>query len=169
MSLSMYQASVPVLVRVLSNFITVLEKAKTHAEAKKLDPLVLTSFRLYPDMLPLTKQVQIATDMAKGGGARLAGVEVPKYEDNETSFDELVARLDKTIEFLRGLDPKAIEGTEAKDIVLAMRSGPVKFKGQEYLLNFVLPNVYFHAATGYNILRHNGVEIGKMDFLGKLE
>lgn len=169
MSVSMYQASVPVLVRVLSNYITVLEKAKAYAEEKKLDPLTLTGFRLFPDMLPLTKQVQIASDMAKGGGARLAGADVPKYEDSETTFDELVARLDKTIEFLRGLNPKAFEGSESKEIVLAMRSGPIKFKGQDYLFNFVLPNVYFHAATGYNILRHNGVEIGKMDFLGKLE
>ena len=169
MSLSTYQSSVPVLVRVLGNFIAVLQKGKAHAEAKKLDASVLTAFRLYPDMLPLSKQVQIASDMAKGGGARLAGVDVPKYEDNETSFDELIARLDKTIEFLRSLDPKAFEGAEAREIVLPMRSGPVKFKGSDYLFHFVLPNVYFHAATGYNILRHNGVEVGKMDFLGKLD
>jgi hypothetical protein len=169
MSLPIYQASVPVLVRVLSNFIAVLGKAKAHVEAKKLEPSTLTAFRLYPDMLPLTKQVQIASDMAKGGGARLAGAEVPKYEDNETSFDELIGRLEKTIEFLRRLDPAAFEGAENREIVLPMRSGPIKFKGADYLFNFVLPNVYFHAATGYNILRHNGVEIGKMDFLGKLE
>lgn len=169
MSISIYQASVPVLVRVLSNFIAVLNKGKAHAETRKLDPLTLTGFRLYPDMLPLTKQVQIASDMAKGGGARLAGVDVPRYEDVETSFDELVARLDKTIEFLRRLDPAAFEGAGQREIVLPMRTGPVRFKGEDYLLNFVLPNVYFHAATAYNILRHNGVELGKMDFLGKID
>lgn len=169
MSLSMSQASVPVLLRTLSNFIAILEKGKAHAEAKKIDPSVLINFRLYPDMLPLSKQVQIASDMAKGGGARLAGVEVPKYEDNETSFDELIYRLKKTMDFLASLDPTKIDGSESREIVLPMRSGPVKFKGQDYLLNFVLPNVNFHAVTGYNILRHNGVEIGKMDFLGKLD
>lgn len=169
MSLSMSQASVPVLIRTLSNFVTILEKGKAHAEAKKLDPSVLVNFRLFPDMLPLSKQVQIASDMAKGGGARLAGVDVPKYEDTETSFDELIARLNKTIDFLANLDPSKIDGSENREIVLAMRSGPVTFKGQDYLLNFVLPNVNFHAVTAYNILRHNGVELGKMDFLGKLE
>lgn len=168
MSLSMYQASVPAFIEALKNLAAVLEKGKAHVEAKKLEAGSLVSFRLFPDMFPLSRQVQIATDMVKGAGARLACVEVPKYEDNEASFDELIARVHKTIAFLETLTAAQIDGGEAREITLPMRAGPVKFKGQDYLLKFVLPNLYFHSATTYNILRHNGVEVGKMDFLGKI-
>ena len=166
MSLSMYQASIPVLTRALANLSTLLDKAAAHCAAKKLDEAVLTNFRLYPDMFPLSRQVQIATDMSKGAGARLAGAEIPKYEDNEKTFEELKSRLAKTIAFLNGLDKKAIDAAAAKEIVLTMRNGERKFVGERYLLDWVLPNVFFHTATAYAILRHNGVEIGKADFLG---
>ena len=166
MSLSMYQASVPVLTRALTNLSALLDKAATHCAAKKIDPAVMLGSRLYPDMFTLTRQVQIATDMSKGAGARLAGVDIPKFEDTEASFDDLKARIAKTIAFLNGLDAKAIDGTEEKDITLMVGGQPWVTKGQAYLLNFALPNVLFHAATAYGILRHNGVELGKGDFLG---
>jgi hypothetical protein len=169
MSLSMYQASVPVFLRAFANLSQVLQKAKAHAEAKKIDPIAFTQARLYPDMLPLVNQIRIASDVTKGGAARLAGVEVPKMEDNEVTFDDLLARIEKTVAFLKTLTPAQIDGSEARDITLPMRAGPVQFKGQDYLLGFVLPNLYFHCTTAYAILRHNGVEIGKMDFLGKLQ
>jgi hypothetical protein len=167
MTLSMYQASIPVLVRNLGNLRVLLEKGAAHAEARKIEPVALLGFRLYPDMFPLTRQVQIATDMAKGCAARLANVEPPKYEDNESSFAELGARIDKTIAYLNGFTAAQIDGSETREIVLPMRTGAITFNGQNYLLQFVLPNVYFHTATAYNILRHNGVELGKMDFIGK--
>jgi uncharacterized protein len=166
MAISMYQASVPVLIRMLGNLRAILDKAAAHAETRKIDPAALTGARLFPDMFALTRQVQIASDMAKGCGARLAGVEPPKYEDNETSFAELTARIDRTVEFLKTLKPEQIDGSEARDIVLQLRNGKREFKGQVYLQHFVLPNFYFHVTTAYNILRHNGVELGKMDFLG---
>lgn len=167
MSLSMYQASVPVLIRTLRNLRAILEKGAAHAEARKFDAAALTGARLFPDMFPLTRQVQIASDIAKGCAARLAGVEPPKYDDTETSFADLYARIDKTVDYLKSLTAAQIDGSEERKIVLPMRSGPMEFQGQAYLLNFALPNVYFHATTAYNILRHNGVEVGKMDFLGK--
>lgn len=166
MSISMYQASVPVLLRMLANTRAILQKAEAHANAKKFDGSVLTGARLFPDMFPLTRQIQIASDAAKGVGARLAGVENPKFEDKEQSFADLYARIDKTVDFLKTLKPEQIDGSEGREVVVPMRTGERKFKGQDYLLHFALPNFYFHITTTYNILRHNGVEIGKMDYLG---
>ena len=167
MSISMYQVSVPVFVRALSNLRAILEKGAAHAEAKKFKPEVLLNDRLAPDMHPLTRQVQIATDQVKGCAARLAGVEVPKFEDNEASFEDLYARIDKTVAFVKSLKPEQIDGSENKDVSLPTPRGPLEFKGQPYLLFFVHPNLYFHCTTAYAILRHNGVELGKMDFVGK--
>lgn len=166
MALSMYQSSVPMLKRMLGSLSTLLAKAAAHAEAKKIDPAVLVGARLFPDMFALARQVQIATDQAKGCAARLAGVEVPKYEDTETTIAELQARLAKTIAFLDSLTPAQIDGSEDKDIVVQVRDLKLDFKGQDYLMQWVLPNFYFHVTTAYNILRHNGIEIGKKDFLG---
>lgn len=168
MSLSMYQASVPVLTRALNNLIGVLEKGAAYAEAKKIEPSVLLNWRLAADMFPLSRQVQIATDMSKGCVARLAGVEIPKYEDNEASFPELIARLRKTIDFVSSFSPAQIDGTEEKVVTLQRRDGEVSYKGLPYLLYYVHPNVYFHCTTAYDILRHVGVEVGKADFIGKL-
>ncbi len=167
MKISMYQASVPVYIRMLTNLAAVLEKGAAHAEAKKIDPSVLIGSRLYPDMFPLSRQVQIATDNAKGPAARLAGVDVPKYEDNEKTFPELRGRIEKTIEFLRTLKPEQIDGSEERTITLQLRGNTQTFNGLPYLLNFAMPNFYFHVTTAYDILRHNGVELGKSDYLGK--
>jgi hypothetical protein len=162
----MYQASIPVFLRNLTNLKAILEKGAADAEARKIEPSVFVNARLAPDMLALARQVQIATDTVKGAGARLAGVDVPSFEDTETTFPELQARLDKTIAFLKGLKAEQIDGSEERTITLKMRSGEVNFTGQNYLLNFVLPNLFFHCTTAYAILRHNGVQVGKMDFLG---
>lgn len=167
MTISMYQASVPAFIRMLSNLSAILEKAAAHAEARKIDPAVLVNSRLYPDMFPLARQVQIATDQAKGCGARLAGLEPPKFEDNEATFPELIARIEKTLAFLRTLKPEQIDGSEEKTITLQLRNNTMTFKGMPYLLDFVLPNCYFHVTTAYDILRHCGVEIGKQDYIGK--
>jgi hypothetical protein len=163
----MYQASVPVFARALNNLATILEKAAAHAEAKKIDPAVMINYRLYPDMLPLARQIHIATDGAKGGVARLAGVEPPKYEDNEASFPELVARLRKTVAYLETLKPEQIDGSEDKTVSWKTQTTTRTMQGLPYLLSHVTPNVYFHVTTAYDILRHCGVEIGKQDFLGK--
>jgi hypothetical protein len=163
----MYTLTVPPLVRALNNLSGILKKGAAHAEARKIDPLVLTGSRLYPDMFPLTRQVYIATDMSKGCGARLAGVEVPKYDDVETAFPELVARIDKTLAFLNGFTPDQIDGSETRDIQLKIGGSLLQMQGLDYVLNFVKPNVYFHVTTAYNILRHNGVELGKRDFTGE--
>lgn len=168
MALSMYQSSVPVFVKMLSNLSAILQKAAAHAEAKKIEPRALLEGRLYPDMFTLTRQVQIATDSAKGCAARLAGVEPPKFEDNEASFADLEARLQKTIAFVKSLPAEKIDGSEDRDVSLPMRGQSVTFKGMPFLLNFVLPNFYFHLTTAYAILRHNGVEVGKGDFLGSI-
>ncbi len=167
MSLTMYSASVPAFVRLLGNLRVILEKGAAHAESRKLDAATLTGFRLYPDMFPLTRQVQIATDMVKGAAARLAGLDVPRYEDTETTFAELIARVDKTLAFLAQFRPEQIDGSEDKAIQLKSPRGEMNFTGRDYLQFFVLPNAYFHATTVYNILRHNGVELGKQDFLGR--
>ena len=167
MAISMYEVSVGTFVRTLNNLIAILEKGAAHAEAKKIDPAVFVNGRLFPDMLPLTKQVQIATDSAKGGAARLAGVEVPKYEDTETTFPELIARVRKTIAFLNGLSPKQFEGSEDRPVTIQVRNEPTTFKGMPYLLHTALPNFYFHVVTAYDILRSSGVEVGKHDYLGK--
>lgn len=166
MTLSMYQASIPGFIHALTSLSKILEKAAAHAEARKIDPVVFLQARLAPDMLPLPRQIQIATDGVKGCAARLAGVEGPRYEDNEAGFPELQERLAKTIAFLRTIQAEQVDGTEEKEVHL--KFGPVEFnyKGQDYLFNFVIPNLYFHMTTAYAILRHNGVEIGKKDFLG---
>jgi hypothetical protein len=166
MQISMYRASVPVLARALRNLATVLRKGEAHANARNVDPAVLLGYRLAPDMFALTRQVQIATDTAKGCVARLAGVDVPVYEDNETTFAQLLDRLERTVAFIEGFQPAQIDGTEDKAVTLKMRTGEMTFKGLPYLLEFVLPNVYFHSAAAYAILRHCGVELGKKDFLG---
>jgi len=166
MSLSMYQASTPVFIRGLGNLSAILDKAATHAEAKKIDPSVFINARLAPDMYPLSRQVQIASDVAKGCAARLAGIEVPSYEDNETTFPELQARIAKTVAFLQSVSPPQIDGSADRPISLKLRGREVGFLGQPYLLSFVLPNFYFHLTTTYAILRHNGLEIGKPDFIG---
>jgi len=168
MSLTMYQASVPVFVNNLRNLSEILRKAVLHAEAKKIDPSVLTQARLYPDMLPLTRQVHLATDQAKNSSSRLSGADRPTFEDNETTFDELQARIAKTIAYLETLTPAQFEGSDDKDITLPVRGKDATMKGASYLLGFVHPNFYFHLATAYAILRESGVEIGKLDFLGPL-
>jgi len=167
MSLTMYTASVPLFIRTLTSLRTILDKAAAHAEARKIDETAFTGARLFPDMFPLSRQVQIATDMVKGAAARLAGAEVPKYEDTETRFAELIERVDRTLEFLKGFKAAQIDGSEDKAIQLKSPRGDLNFSGQQYLQGFVLPNLYFHCTTAYNILRHNGVELGKADFLGR--
>ena len=166
MTISMYQASVPRFVHTLGSLSLILDKAQAHADAKKLDPLVLTAYRLYPDMLPLTRQVQIACDAAKGAVARLAGADIPKHEDVEQSCADLKARIAKTVDFIKSFGPARIDGTEDKEVVLKIQGNDVKLSGIQYLLGFATPNFYFHVTTTYNILRHNGVEVGKRDFLG---
>ena len=166
MSLSMYQASVPAFLRMLANLQALLDKASAHAAARKIEPAVLLNTRLYPDMFPLVRQIQLSADFAKGAGARLAGVEVPKYPDSESSFEELKARIVKTIDFLRSLKPAQIDGSEGRVITLQIGGESRTFKGQAYLIDFALPNFYFHVTTAYAILRHCGVEIGKRDYLG---
>ena len=165
-AMSMYQASAPRFVNTLNNLSAILGKAQAHADAKKIDPLVLTSARLFPDMLALARQVQIACDSAKGAMARLAGVEIPKHEDTETTFAELQARIAVTVAFISGFKPAQIDGTDNKDVTLKARGKDTTFKGMQYLLGFAYPNFYFHVTTAYNILRHNGLEIGKWDYLG---
>jgi hypothetical protein len=166
MSISMYQASAPRFANTLKNLAAILDKAKAHAEAKKIDEQVLTSMRLYPDMLALARQVQIACDTAKGAVARLAGVDIPKHEDTEKTFDELKERIAKTLAFIATLKAAQIDGTEDKEIVLKLQGKDVPSRGMQYLLGRAWPNFYFHVTTAYNILRHNGVEIGKGDFIG---
>jgi hypothetical protein len=166
MPLTMYQASAPRFANTLRNLSTILDKAQAHVEAKKLDPAALTQARLFPDMFPLVRQVQIACDTAKGAVARLAGLEVPKHEDTEQTFAELKARIAKTVDFVESAKPAQLDGAEEKEITLKMRSGDVKYKGLQYLLGHAYPNFYFHVTTAYNILRHNGVEIGKKDYIG---
>ena len=167
MTISMYAASVPVFVRMLKNLSTILDKGQAHAEAKKIATGVLPASRLIADMFPLSKQVQIATDHAKGAVARLAGVEVPKYEDGEQTLEDLKARVARTIVFVESFKPEQINGTEDRDIALTIGGHDLQFKGMDYLVGFALPNFYFHMVTAYNILRENGVDIGKRDFLAK--
>jgi hypothetical protein len=169
MSLSIHDASVPVLARVLTNLGAVLEKGRLHAESEKLDPAILLGMRLYPNMFALTRQVQVVSDAAKGGMARLAAVEPPKFEDTEASFEELKQRIDKTLAFVKGFEARQLEGAESRAVVVKFPNGGVTFKnGWDYLLTFVLPNVFFHSATAYDILRHAGVKLGKSDFLGHI-
>lgn len=169
MPLSMYQASVPGFIRGLNNLSAILTKAEAYAGTKKIDPSVFINARLAPDMYPLSRQVQIATDGAKGCAARLAGIDIPSYEDNETTFAELQARIAKTITFLKSVSAAQIDGSEERKITFKLRGGEIQFLGQPYLLTFVLPNFYFHLSTAYDILRHNGLEIGKPDYLGSFD
>jgi len=166
MSLSMYSAFIPTAIHTLNTLSAILGKAAAHCEARRIDPAAFLSSRLYPDMFPLIKQVQIAADMAKGGAARLAGVEIPKFKDNEVTFADLQARLAKTVAFLQSFTPAQIDGSEEAQITLTLPTRQIEFKGQAYLNHYVLPNLYFHTTTAYNLLRHGGVELGKRDFLG---
>lgn len=166
MSLSMYQASIPVFTRQLNNLSTILGIAAAHAEDKKIEQSVFLNARLAPDMFPLSRQVQIACDGAKAGAALLAEVEAPSHADDEASFAELQARIAKTLSFLQGLSAAQIDGSEARTVTLKRRDKETHFQGQAFLLDHVLPNFYFHLTTAYAILRHNGVSIGKRDFLG---
>ena len=169
MSITMHSASVPVFVRMLGNLGAWLDKAEAHAQARKFDAGVYLNARLAPDMLPFSKQIQIACDAAKFGVARLAGVESPKFEDNETSLAELRARIAKTVAYVQSIASKQIDGTEDKDIVVPRRDGSITLKGEYYLKHFVLPNFYFHVTTAYALLRNNGVDLGKGDYLGALK
>jgi hypothetical protein len=162
----MYQASVPVLARTFNNLAAILTKAEADAAARKIEPSVFIGARLAPDMHPLGRQVQIASDAAKGGVARLAGIEPPSFPDTETTFAELQERIRKTVDFVQSVKAAQIDGSEEKSITLKFPGGEVSFVGQTFLLNFTLPNVFFHVTTAYDILRHNGVALGKMDFLG---
>ena len=166
MQISMYEALVPTANRMLRNLSAILDKGAAFADAKKVDPAVLLNDRLAPDMFALTRQVQIACDMVKGAAARLSGNEIPKYDDNEASFADLKARVAKTLAFVNSIDAARFDKSEDRDILLQMRTGELRFKGLGYLRDFVLPNMYFHITTTYNILRHNGVELGKPDFIG---
>lgn len=167
MSQSIYEVTVPTLLRAFDNLAVILDKGRAHAEQEKIEPSVLLNMRLYPNMFPLTRQVQIASDTAKGALARLAAVEPPKFEDNETSFAELLARVEKTQAFVRGFKAVQLEPSETRPVVLKFPSRSLNFKnGWDYLLTFVFPNVYFHITTAYDILRHGGVPVGKGDYLG---
>jgi hypothetical protein len=166
MNISMYQASAPRFVNILKNLSTILDKAQAFEETKKLEPNVLGSLRLVADMLPLSRQVQIACDTAKGAVARLAGVEIPKHEDTEQTVAELKARIAKTVAFIESVKPAQVDGSDAKEVVLKQRGQDVKYTGLQYLLGHAYPNFYFHVTTTYNILRDNGVEIGKRDYIG---
>lgn len=166
MNISMYEASAPRLTNMLRNLSAILARAEAHAGARKIAPEVLLSARLFPDMFPLSKQVQIACDHAKGAVARLAGVDVPAFADNEQSFAELQERIARTIAFVESIDAAQVNGSETRDIALSIGGQQLQFRGIQYLLGFALPNFYFHLVTAYNILRHNGVDIGKRDFIG---
>lgn len=168
MSMSMYEASIPAFIHTLGTLKTILQKGQAHAEARKFDPTVLVSSRLFPDMFALARQVQIASDVAKGAAARLAGVEPPKFEDIETSFPELIARIDKTVDYLKGFKPSQIDGTEERTITITIPRATLTFTGVKFLRHWALPNLFFHVVTTYNLLRHNGVEIGKADYLGQI-
>ena len=165
MAMSMYSASVPVFQHMLRNLAHILDKAEANAQARKFDPSVLTTYRLAPDMLPFTRQVLIACDAAKNGVARVSGVEAPKFEDNESTFADLKARIQKTLDYLQKVPASALDGTEDKDVTFPVGPNTRTMKGQAYLLTWVMPNFYFHTVTAYDILRHNGVELGKRDYL----
>jgi hypothetical protein len=168
MSLTLYEASIPAFLGMLNTLSAILDKGAAYADARKIDPSVLVNARLAPDMHPLSRQIQIAADSAKGAAARLAGVEVPSFPDTETTFPELKARIEKTIAFLKSLDPDKFEGAEDRTIAQPMGPNVIEFPARAYLFEFVIPNFYFHATTTYAILRHNGVELGKPDYLAAL-
>jgi hypothetical protein len=164
----MYQASIPAFVQMLNNISAIMDKAEAHARSREIDPEVLLNYRLAPDMLPFVRQIQIAADLAKGAAARLAGVEVPKHDDIEKTFADLKARLGKTVAFVQSFKPTDIDGSEDREINLTLGEHTMSFKGQPYLVHFVMPNFYFHCTTAYDILRHCGVELGKRDFIGTI-
>jgi len=166
MTISMYQASVPRFVNILGNLSKIIDKAQAHVDARKIDPATLPNFRLFPDMLPMTTQVQIACDTAKGVVARLSGIDIPVFEDNDKTLGDLKARIEKTIAFIQTIKPAQIDGTEDKEIVIKRGDKETRYKGMQFLLGHATPNFYFHVTTTYNILRHNGIEIGKRDYLG---
>jgi uncharacterized protein len=169
MSVSLYDVSVPVFTLTLTNLGAILDKAAAHAESKKVDPKVMSATRLIVDMLPLSSQIQIACDAAKGAAARLAGVEVPKHADTEATLEELKARVNKTLDFIKTVKREQFEGAETREIVLQFPQTTLKFNGLAYLTNFVLPNFFFHVTTAYALLRKNGVELGKRDYLGNIQ
>ena len=166
MTISMYQASAPRFANMLRNLSALIEKADAHCGAKKIDPAALTAFRLYPDMFAFTRQVQVACDTAKGAVARLAGVDIPKHEDTEQTLAELKQRLAKTLDFILSVNPEKIDGSDEKPVVLKLGGREVTFTGMQYLLGHAYPNFYFHVTTAYDILRANGVEVGKRDYIG---
>ncbi|MBU3577293.1 DUF1993 family protein [Polynucleobacter sp. UK-Kesae-W10] len=166
MAISMYQASIPQFTKMLTNLANILQKGEAFAKAKNVDGAVLVGDRLALDMFPLSKQVQIACDQVKNGMARLAGIEPPKFEDHESTFAELQERIAKTIAFAQSIQPAQVDGTETKEIKFSIKEWNFEFIGEQYLFAWIMPNFYFHVTTAYNILRHNGVEIGKADFLG---
>lgn len=165
MTISLSQASIPVFVRALRNLRHILEKGAAHARERGVDADSLLQLRIVEDMLPLSRQVQIACDMAKNGAARLAGQDPVPLADEETTLEQLYARIEKTIELIEGVDASKIDGSEGREIVLKMRSGELRFNGQDYLLQFVLPNLYFHVTTTYALLRREGAPLGKTDFI----
>jgi hypothetical protein len=167
MTLTMYQATVPTCVRALNSLAAILEKAQAHATARKIDAAALLNTRLFPDMFPLSKQIFIANDAARGGAARLANAAVPSVDSKETTFAELVAHTRSTVSYLESLDPKQFEGSEDRTVTWQTRSSSKSMQGTAYLFHHVLPNVYFHVTTAYDILRQSGLEVGKQDFLGR--
>lgn len=167
MPITLYDASVPVFTRLLGGLDAILAKAEAHAQARKFDPDTLMQVRLFPDMYPLAMQVRIACDAAKFGVARLAGIEAPKFEDSERTLAELRERIARTLAFIAGVPRSSIDGQEDRDVVIPMRERKLEMKGIDFLLHRALPNFYFHLTTAYNLLRHNGVEIGKQDYLGR--
>ena len=168
MKISMYEASIPTFLLTLRNLKAILQKGVAHAEAKKFEPALLATTRLAVDMLPLTRQVQIASDAAKGAAARLAGVDPPKFEDNEQTLADLIARVDKTIDYLQSFKPEQLDGSEDRTITIPTPRQTFTFPGLLFLRHWALPNFFFHVTTAYNLLRHNGVEIGKADYLGRV-
>jgi hypothetical protein len=166
MTFTMYEAAFPPVIRALENLTAILGKAADFCAERKIEPSVLLNYRLAPDMFPLSRQVQIVTDQAKGMASRLAGVEVPSYPDTEGTIEELRARLAKTIAYVKSFAPGQVEGSEGREIVLKLGGNDLKFSGRDYLFGFVYPNLYFHATTAYDILRHAGLGLGKRDFLG---
>ena len=168
MKISMYEASIPTFLHSLRSLKAILQKGVAHAESKKFEPALLAITRLAVDMLPLTRQVQIASDAAKGAAARLAGVDPPKFEDNETTIADLIARVDKTIDYLQSFKPEQLDGSEERTITIPTPRQTFSFPGLIFLRHWALPNFFFHVTTAYNLLRHIGVEIGKADYLGKV-
>lgn len=168
MTISIYDISIPMLTRGLTNLSSILDKAAAHAAARKFDPAALAQARLFPDMFPLTRQVQITCDTAKGAAGRLAGIDIPKHEDTETTLDELKQRIAKTLDFVKSVKAEQMKGAESKTIELKFPNRTITFTGLSYLVDFVLPNFFFHESMTYALLRSSGVEVGKMDFLGSV-